>query len=170
MAGGIKGLSALVVLVFASGGCLGDDDSAPAPVDAATQDRLREAYTTLEVAAENVPNKRLPKSKGTVEVVEEGEDFQAPRQKNLGLVGYFGEKGISFGTSIIDDESERESALRGIQFLDDTESLFLVISRHLRHASATELLDGGAMFVALSPNGETYCLSDRGAEAQPCGP
>lgn len=161
-------LALTVVAMLASSGC-SDEDSSESPADEATQERLREAYATLEAAAEDAPGARLPRlDKGEVEVLEKGETFASSPAKDLGLVRYFSERGITFGLALIEDESERGIALSGIEFTDAPDSITLIIPEDLRHGSAPQLLAGGATFAAISRDGEIYCIDDAASGVEPC--
>jgi hypothetical protein len=161
-------LTVTVVAMLASSGC-SDQDSSEPPADEATQERLREAYATLEAAAEDVPGARLPRlDKGEVEVVEKGETFESSAAKDLGLIRYFSQKGITFGLALIEDESERGIALGEIEFTDAPDAITLIIPKDLRHGSAPQLLAGGATFAAISRDGEIYCIDGAAVGVEPC--
>jgi hypothetical protein len=87
---------------------------------------------------------------------------------DLGLLDYFHERRITFGLALIDDPSERGSALSGIEFTDAAGSIELIIPKELQHGSARELIGGGATFAAISPSGEIYCIDDAEAGVEPC--
>jgi hypothetical protein len=160
-------LTVTVVAMLASSGC-SDQDSSEPPADEATQERLREAYATLEAAAEDVPGALPRLDKGEVEVVEKGETFESSAAKDLGLIRYFSQKGITFGWALIEDESERGIALGEIEFTDAPDAITLIIPEDLRHATVHQLLAGGATFAAVSRNGEIYCIDDAAVGVEPC--
>jgi hypothetical protein len=151
-------------------GCFGESESDPQDSrDDATQESLRKAYATLEAAAEDVPNARLPRAaKGEVELVERGETYETSRPKNLGLPGYFFEQGIALGLALIDDPIDRGVVLSGMEFTNAPGSIELIIPKELRRASAGELLNGGATFAAISPSGEIYCIREADVGVEPC--
>ena len=156
--------------LLVSAGCSSDEASSEQSADEATQERLEEAYATLEAAGKDVPNARLPRldGKGKVEVVEPGENYQASSPKHLGLLDYFGEREIAFGLALIENESERGAALSAIEFTNATDSIELIIPKQLRHGSARELLSGDVTFAAISPSGEIYCIDDAEIGVESC--
>ena len=145
------------------GGCLSDDaaDSASAS-DEATQEKLLEAYATLEAAAGDVPDARLPpRVQGEVEVVEAGDDLTSAGrlpQRHLALIEYFGERGVTFGLALLKDGRDPGPALGAIEFTDSRETLELIVPSGLRRATAGDLVAGGATFAAISPSGRIYCI------------
>lgn len=155
---------AIVAAAALLGGCLGDggEDSESA-VDEATKQSLEEAYSTLEAAAEDIPEARLPpRISGETEVVQKGENLRAgaPSKLDTALLDYFGERGIALGLAILADELEPGQALSAIEFHDVPDEVTLIVPPGLRRGTAGEMIAGGATFAALSRDGWIYCIDD----------
>ena len=157
-----------MVAALGSGGCSSDKDAPESSADKETKDRLQQAYTALEEAAQVAPAARLPRLKGEIEVIRKGETLKTSPAKNLGLLDYFYEREIALSLVLVDDQSEHDKALAGIEFTKATDSVDLIIPKELRYGSAPELLAAGAAFAAQSPTGEVYCIDDAEAGVKSC--
>jgi hypothetical protein len=162
---------AFLVVGFMNG-CSGDEDDQPPPPPKALEDRLLHAYATLERAANDLPDAQLPRSRTLpIEVVEAGEEISPPRfpRKDLELIEYFADRGITFSVATLDEDTDRASVLEAIAtYRDDPRSITLILPADLQAGSAVEILAAGGTFAAGSATGEVYCVDDPKSGVEAC--